>query len=165
MEEIYFSLNSAKETDAFGRALGTIAAPGDVICLDGDLGAGKTTMTQSIAGGVGVPASCYVTSPSFAIFHEYPGRLPLYHMDFYRLHDCTEIEDLGLDEYFYMDGVCVIEWALRGEEILPDERLHLYISITAEQARMVRCLFNSKGWGDRMTWLLHSLRLDLPEKS
>ena len=109
----HFTLNSLVETEAFGHRLGQLAEAGDVICLDGDLGAGKTAMTQAIARGLGVPASCYVTSPSFAIFHEYPGRLPLYHFDFYRLRGSDDVEDLGFEEFFYLSGCTVIEWSVR----------------------------------------------------
>ena len=104
-------LTSRADTEKFGILLGMAASPGDVICLDGDLGAGKTTLTQGIAKGLEVPEGCYVTSPSFAILHEYSGRIPLYHMDFYRLTGSAEIEDLGFEEYFYMSGLTVIEWS------------------------------------------------------
>ena len=113
------------DTERLGFLLGQSAVPGDVICLDGDLGAGKTTLSQAIARGLGVPADCYVTSPSFAMLHEYEGRIPMYHMDFYRLHDEVEVLDLGFDEYFYLAGLTVIEWSRRAEPILPKERLSL----------------------------------------
>lgn len=157
MEDLEFTLTSNVETAVFGKALGTLAQPGDIICLDGDLGAGKTTLTQSIAVGLGVPENCYVTSPSFAIFHEYPGRLPLYHMDFYRLHDYTEVEDLGLEEYFYLQGLCVIEWALRAEEVLPAGRLHFFISIDDEECRTVKSKFDENLWGERLTSIVKTL--------
>ena len=102
MDECRIELKSLEEHCCLGRLLGELALPGDVICLDGDLGAGKTTLTQAIARGLDVPNTCYVTSPSFAIFHEYPGRIPLYHMDFYRLQDSLEIVELGFEEYFYL---------------------------------------------------------------
>ncbi|WP_136799290.1 MULTISPECIES: tRNA (adenosine(37)-N6)-threonylcarbamoyltransferase complex ATPase subunit type 1 TsaE [Desulfosediminicola] len=146
MQSIRFSLTSREETEKFGFSLGASAKPGDVICLDGDLGAGKTTLSQSIARGVEVPGDCYVTSPSFTIFHEYPGRIPMYHMDFYRLGDAAEVEDLGFDEYFYLSGLTVIEWAIRAEEILPEERLHIMIEVSGDESRAVQCLFADKRW-------------------
>ena len=117
--------------------LGRRACPGDVICLDGDLGAGKTTLTQAIGRGLGVDKNCYITSPSFAILHTYEGRLPMYHMDFYRLQGAEDVEDLGFQEYFYLDGVTVIEWASRALEILPRERMSLVIGLRDTLVRTV----------------------------
>lgn len=160
MKTYEFELKTAMQTEKFGRALGKNAEPGDVICLDGDLGAGKTTLSQAVARGLEVPEDCYVTSPSFAIFHEYPGRLPMYHMDFYRLQDYTEVEDLGFEEYFYLSGLTVIEWSKRAEEILPDSRLHLEIEICDENSRKVTCSFDQEHWGDRLTQILHEAGLN-----
>ncbi|MFV0438849.1 MAG: tRNA (adenosine(37)-N6)-threonylcarbamoyltransferase complex ATPase subunit type 1 TsaE [Desulfopila sp.] len=128
-------------TERFGFALGKAARPDDIICLDGDLGAGKTALSQAIARGLDVPADCYVTSPSFAILHEYPGRMTMYHMDFYRLGDAAEIIDLGFTEYFYALGLAVIEWSKRAGQILPPERLELFIEIGPDDCRKVtmRC--------------------------
>jgi len=121
-------LKTLAETLAFGRLLGQSARPGDIICLDGDLGAGKTTLTQAIAQGLEVPANDYVTSPSFAILHEYQGRLPLYHMDFYRLTDSADIEDMGLDEYFFLSGLTVLEWSERAGNLVPASRLKITLT-------------------------------------
>lgn len=149
MDACRIELTSLKETVRLGKLLGELALPGDVICLDGDLGAGKTTLTQAIASGLDVPETCYVTSPSFAIFHEYPGRMPLYHMDFYRLQGPFEIVELGFEEYFYLLGLTVIEWAIRGEELLPDNRLHLWLKTTGESSRTLRCQY-STSWNSRL---------------
>ncbi len=146
-------LGSLAVTRLFGEKLGELALPGDTICLDGDLGAGKTTLTQAIARGLGVPESCYVTSPSFAIFHEYPGRIPLYHMDFYRLQDVSEIEDLGLEEYFYLSGLTVIEWSGRGGDLLPADCLQLWIENPGDDSRIVQCTY-SRNWEERLAGLL-----------
>lgn len=134
---IRIQLNNLSDTEKLGRLLGRLAASGDVICLDGDLGAGKTALSQAIARGLEVPDNCYVTSPSFAILHEYAGRIPMYHMDFYRLQDADEVEDLGLDEYFYLDGLTVIEWSTRALEMLPEERLILSIVQNDDFSRTV----------------------------
>ncbi len=134
-QELYnikISLASLLQTGALGGLLAELAQPGDIICLDGDLGAGKTTLTQAIARGLAVPESSYVVSPSFAILHEHQGRMPLYHMDFYRLGDPVEIEEQGFAEYFYRDGLCVIEWALVGEGMLPDPRLSLHLGFDGD---------------------------------
>ena len=150
--QISICLKDLEETRLFGRELGALALPGDVICLDGDLGAGKTTLTQAIAQGLQVPDSEYVTSPSFAVLHQYPGRIPLYHMDFYRLHDASEILDLGLDEYFYIGGLTVIEWPARAAGILPDDRLELTIDNPGDDRRIIHCASQS-GWEARLTAL------------
>lgn len=137
MNSIQIQLNNLADTEKLGKLLGSLALPGDVICLDGDLGAGKTALSQAIARGLGVPDNCYVTSPSFAILHEYQGRIPMYHMDFYRLQDAGEVEDLGFEEYFYLDGLTVIEWSVRAIEVLPKERLILSIVQNEDLSRTV----------------------------
>jgi tRNA threonylcarbamoyladenosine biosynthesis protein TsaE len=137
VDKIQIKLNSLSDTEKLGRLLGRGAMPGDVVCLDGDLGAGKTALAQAIARGLEVPDSCYVTSPSFALLHEYQGRLPMYHMDFYRLQDAGEAEDLGFEEYLYLGGLAVIEWSSRAPEILPDERLILSIVQNEDLSRTV----------------------------
>ena len=139
MDTIEISLNSLDETEKFGQLIGSLALAGDVICLDGDLGAGKTTLTQAIARGLDVPSSSYVTSPSFAIMHEYEGRINMYHMDFYRLDDEMEVEDLGFPEYFYKDGLTVIEWPERAGELLPVDRLDIKLTLVDEYSRKARC--------------------------
>ena len=136
-DQMIILLHDVNETENLGRLLGGAAEAGDVLCLDGDLGSGKTTLTQAIARGLEVPAACYVTSPSFAVFQEYPGRLPLYHMDFYRLRGEDDVLDLGLEEYFYASGLTVIEWSQRAPSILPEERLSLAIAGCGEGERRV----------------------------
>ncbi len=144
MDTIQIQLRSQSDTEKLGRLIGEKALPGDVICLDGELGAGKTTLSQAIARGLGVPDNCYVTSPSFAIMHEYEGRLPMYHMDFYRLQDAGEVEDLGFEEYFYLNGVTVIEWSTRAVDILPDARLTLSLTQNADLTRTVTLIYSGK---------------------
>lgn len=143
-------LRDLAETSAFGHYLGKLAQPGDVICLDGDLGAGKTALTQEIAKGLQVPGSCYVTSPSFSILQEYPGRIPLYHMDFYRLSDASEVEDLGFEEFFYLSGLTVIEWSARAKELIPESRLLLKMTIENDLARKICLDFGKGSWEIRL---------------
>ncbi|MFH2124785.1 MAG: tRNA (adenosine(37)-N6)-threonylcarbamoyltransferase complex ATPase subunit type 1 TsaE [Pseudomonadota bacterium] len=143
-------LKTLADTLAFGRLLGQVAQPGDVICLDGDLGAGKTTLTQAIAQGLEVPENEYVTSPSFAIFHEYQGRLPLYHMDFYRLADAADVQDLGLDEYFSLAGLTVLEWCERAEDLVPATRLKIIMSMELDEARLLICDPGVGAWQERL---------------
>lgn len=119
------STNSPEETKELGYRLGKNLKAGDIICLVGDLGAGKTTLTQSIAKGLDVDE--YVTSPTFTLINEYEGRYPVYHFDVYRLNDVDEMYDLGYEEYFYSGGVTLIEWGNLIEEMLPQNRLNIKI--------------------------------------
>ncbi|MBQ3465689.1 MAG: tRNA (adenosine(37)-N6)-threonylcarbamoyltransferase complex ATPase subunit type 1 TsaE [Firmicutes bacterium] len=117
---------SEKETEKLGEAMGRVAVPGTVIALIGDLGTGKTTLTKSIARGLGVTET--VTSPTFNIIREYrSGRIPLFHFDVYRIADPDEMYELGYEEYFYGDGVCVVEWADLIEELLPEDAVIIRI--------------------------------------
>ena len=115
-----------KDTEKLGENIGQKVQPGTVIALIGDLGTGKTTLTKSIARGLGVTET--VTSPTFNIIREYrSGRLPLYHFDVYRIGDPDEMFELGYEEYFYGDGVCVVEWADIIEELLPEDAVVITI--------------------------------------
>lgn len=113
-------LNNLEETEKFGIKLGKLLKRGDILCLNGDLGAGKTTLTKSIGLGLGVDE--YITSPTFALINQYSGRIPVYHFDVYRLENAHELYDLGFDDYFYGNGVCIIEWADKIERMIPKER-------------------------------------------
>ena len=128
-------ISSLGETVEFGRQLGIKAVPGDIITLAGDLGAGKTTLTQAIGKGLGVPPECYITSPTFSLLHEYPGRYPRYHMDLYRLSGEEEFIDLGFEEYLYGTGLTVIEWPDRLSSLMPEDRLHIELTILGETSR------------------------------
>lgn len=112
---------SAERTRRIGFALGELVHGGDVVLMTGGLGVGKTCLAQGIAAGLGVD-DC-VSSPSFVLLREYQGRLPLYHADFYRLDDIEEMASLGLDDYLYGDGVCVVEWADKGLSVLTEQHL------------------------------------------
>ena len=131
------TLKSLQETRFLGEHLGTVAKPGDIYTLSGDLGAGKTALTQAIGQGLGVPEDNYITSPTFSLLHEYPGRIPLYHMDLYRLGNEDEFVDLGFEEYMYGDGLTVIEWPDRLGSLMPESRLHLELKIIDEFSRSV----------------------------
>ena len=111
---------SPKETFELGRIIGLEAKAGEIICLDGDLGVGKTVFTQGFAKGLGIDEA--VNSPTFTIIQEYDeGRLPLYHFDVYRIGNPEEMYEIGYEDYFYGQGVCLIEWAKLIEELIPDE--------------------------------------------
>lgn len=115
-----------QDTDKIGKIIGECLKSGTVICLEGDLGAGKTTLTQSIAKGLGIKD--YVTSPTFTIIKEYIGRLSLYHMDAYRLDSEDDMYDLGYDEYINSDGVCIIEWASNIKGLIPKSAISITIT-------------------------------------
>ena len=133
--KIYSS--SPENTFALGKKLGSICEPGDVICLAGELGAGKTTMAQAIAAGAGVDQKEYVNSPTFAILHEYGGRIPIYHMDFYRLGSSEDVVELGLEEYFYGHGLTLIEWFERAIDLLPESVLIVELNYLNESTREI----------------------------
>ncbi len=125
MESLKLNVHSPEQTQLLGSYLGELAQKTDVFLLVGELGTGKTCLAQGIARGLGVKE--YAFSPSFVILREYHGRLPLYHIDFYRLDHIEEIADLGLEEYFYGDGVCVVEWAEKGLQVVPQSNLLITI--------------------------------------
>ena len=115
-----------EETLALGVKIGEQALPGTVICVDGDLGAGKTVLAQGIAKGLGI--SEQVVSPTFTILQEYrDGRIPFYHFDVYRIEDPDEMYEVGFEDYFYGDGICMIEWAELIRELLPEDHVHITI--------------------------------------
>jgi len=132
---------SVERTRSVGSALGKLAEAGDVILLVGPLGAGKTCLTQGVARGLGVIES--VVSPTFVLLREYRGRLPLFHLDFYRLDSVDEISSLGLEDYLFGDGVCVVEWAEKGLAALPRE--HLLIEIERAEASRRRLRLRPSG--------------------
>ena len=119
-------IKNEKETENFGRRLGESLSAGDVVAMVGDLGTGKTTLTGYIARGLGIKET--VSSPTFTIIKEYnSGRLPLYHFDVYRIGDPEELFNIGADEYFDGDGVCVVEWADLVSEELPENSKYIFI--------------------------------------
>ncbi len=145
-------LKSLEETEKFGLKLGKFLQKGDILCLNGELGAGKTTMTKSIGIGLGVEE--YITSPTFSLINQYSGRLPVYHFDVYRLENVDELFDLGFDEYFYGNGVCIIEWADKIKRMLPKERIVVDIENGSdEEIRIIKI----SGFGIRFDELLKEL--------
>ncbi|MBP5178031.1 MAG: tRNA (adenosine(37)-N6)-threonylcarbamoyltransferase complex ATPase subunit type 1 TsaE [Lachnospiraceae bacterium] len=116
--------NSDKDTFEFGKQLGEKAEPGTVICLDGDLGTGKTVIAKGIAAGLGVKEP--VSSPTFTVIKEYTeGRLPFYHFDVYRIEDPLEMDEIGYEDYFYGNGVTVIEWSDMIKELIPEKAMKI----------------------------------------
>ncbi|MCI7148023.1 MAG: tRNA (adenosine(37)-N6)-threonylcarbamoyltransferase complex ATPase subunit type 1 TsaE [Candidatus Fimisoma sp.] len=134
-------IKNEKETENFGRRLGESLSAGDVVAMVGDLGTGKTTLTGYIARGLGIKET--VSSPTFTIIKEYnSGRLPLYHFDVYRIGDPEELFNIGADEYFDGDGVCVVEWADLVSEELPENSKYIFIEYGEKEGeRIYKCTF------------------------
>ena len=132
MEEYKITVHSDNETIAVAQNIESEKFPNMVICLDGELGSGKTLFTKGFAHALGIDE---ITSPTFTIIKEYDGELPLYHMDVYRLEDSSE--DIGIEEYFDKGGVTIIEWADIIKDILPEERLDIKFKITGENSRVL----------------------------
>ena len=133
-------LDSEAETDRLGRAMAAVVEPNTVIGLIGPLGAGKTRLVRAIASALGVSPAA-VSSPTFVLIHEYEGRLPVYHFDAYRLVGPEQFEALGVLEYWHRGGLCLVEWADRVLELLPDSAWRLTIEVTGHESR--RALFAS----------------------
>lgn len=133
--EIKIPSQSSEDTFRVGAIIGARADKGDIIALIGDLGTGKTRLTQGIAAGLEVPAVYPITSPTFTLINEYPGRFVLYHFDIYRLEGSKDLEDMGYEDYFYGDGVVVIEWAERIRDILPEGVLFINFTYIDEHNR------------------------------
>ncbi|MGP4042603.1 tRNA (adenosine(37)-N6)-threonylcarbamoyltransferase complex ATPase subunit type 1 TsaE [Gracilibacillus sp. D59] len=133
MSQYIFETKTEEETRRLANELALLLSPGQVLTLEGDLGAGKTTFTKGLGAGLGVRRT--INSPTFTIVKEYMGEIPLYHMDAYRLEDIQE--DIGFDEYFNGDGITVVEWASFIEEFLPEERLQIQIKRIDEHTRKI----------------------------
>jgi tRNA threonylcarbamoyladenosine biosynthesis protein TsaE len=128
-----FISESPEETQRLGEELGRLTQPGDLFLLVGNLGTGKTCLTQGIAWGLGIEG--YATSPSFVVVNQYRGRLPLYHIDLYRLDSIEEVIELGLDDYLYREGVSVVEWAEKALAVLPKEHLLIEMNFLSDTSR------------------------------
>ncbi|GAB6095924.1 tRNA (adenosine(37)-N6)-threonylcarbamoyltransferase complex ATPase subunit type 1 TsaE [Desulfatiferula olefinivorans] len=135
------------DTHRIGRELGALAEPGTVICLAGDLGSGKTALVQGLARGLGVPDAYYVTSPSYTLVNAYPGRLPLYHLDLYRIEDPEDVWDLGIDEMLADGGVLAVEWPDRLPPGFFEDYLRIEMVIGRDDARQLYFQRFSAGLG------------------
>lgn len=128
--------HSERETEEIARTFAKTLKPGDIVCLFGDLGAGKTNFTRGFVQAYGIPADV-VDSPTFTIINEYEGELSVYHMDCYRLEHHSEALEIGIEEYLYGDGICIIEWPERILELLPEEILRVEIELLGEKSRKI----------------------------
>lgn len=146
-----FLVNNVSKTLELGRKLGALANSGDIICLTGDLGTGKTHISKGFAEGLNITE--HITSPTFNIVNEYhSGRLTLYHFDVYRVNDPDEIYAIGFDEYIFGDGVSLIEWANYIEELIPEEYLHINIKKMPELGEDYRQI-TLKAYGPRYDYI------------
>ncbi|MDO8140882.1 MAG: tRNA (adenosine(37)-N6)-threonylcarbamoyltransferase complex ATPase subunit type 1 TsaE [Candidatus Brocadiales bacterium] len=152
-KKITFKSTSSEETIRFGERLGKLLAPGHVVALVGELGAGKTTMVKGIVRGLGVIDKRAVKSPTFALVHRYEGRIPIYHFDAYRLGSNQEMLAIGSDEMVYGNGVSIIEWADKVPECLPEEYLKITLIAVSENERTIEM----RGYGERYNKIINSL--------
>jgi len=144
-----YTVNNVEQTTEIGIQIGKLANPGDIICLTGDLGAGKTHLSKGIARGLNI--TDHITSPTFTIVNEYEGRLKLYHFDVYRVNDADEISAIGFDEYIFSDGVSIIEWANYIDELIPEEHISINITKLPEDVNLRKIVI--EGFGDRYNYI------------
>jgi tRNA threonylcarbamoyladenosine biosynthesis protein TsaE len=142
------------KTFHIGRILGETLTAGDIVALTGELGAGKTCFTQGIARGLGVPEVYQITSPTFTLVNEYPGRLNLIHLDVYRLSSSRDLQDLGYEEFFFGKGVTVIEWAEKIQDIIPEKSLSVTMAYLDQNQRSI----DMKGPPDQITRISNVLK-------
>ena len=152
--DIILISRSAEDTQIIGKIIGENLSNGDVVALIGELGSGKTCITQGIARGIGVPEEYQITSPTFTLINEYPGKTTLYHVDIYRLSGSQDLEDMGYEEYFYSDGIIVIEWAEKIKELLPGECFYVYLRYLDENKRELKI----SGRRDKMEKIFEKLK-------
>ncbi|MEZ3478311.1 MAG: tRNA (adenosine(37)-N6)-threonylcarbamoyltransferase complex ATPase subunit type 1 TsaE [Lachnospiraceae bacterium] len=135
----FIETNSPEETFEAGRKLGMNAKPGEIYTLNGDLGVGKTVFTQGVAAGLGILE--HVNSPTFTIVQVYEsGRLPFYHFDVYRIGDVEEMDEIGYEDYFYGNGLCIVEWAERIRELIPPQARQITIAKNLEKGFAYRMI-------------------------
>lgn len=138
-----FITENSDETKQIGQAIGRLLASGDIVLLFGELGTGKTCLTQGIADGIGIDEGQHVTSPSYILINVYTGKIPIYHIDLYRIQDPDALYELGLAEYLYGEGVCVVEWADRMTNLPKD-----YLKIVLEWIDLERRRFQVSSVGN-----------------
>jgi len=128
---------SVDDTQKLGEIIGTAVTGGTVLALTGDLGSGKTAFVQGLARGLEVPDDYYITSPSYTLINEYPGRYPLFHVDLYRISDPMDMENIGLYEILHNSGIVAIEWADRIEQKLLPDPINIHFELTGEKSRKI----------------------------
>lgn len=143
MKRLAILSRSSGETEEMGQWLGSVLTKGSLVALRGELGSGKTCFTRGVVATAAPESAHLVASPTFAIMNEYPGAIPVYHFDFYRLSGDNEIAELGFEEYFQGDGICVIEWSERLKELLPKDYLSVSFQHRGDDQRQV--VFEANG--------------------
>ncbi len=142
-KQIQIITESLEETQLLGQKIGALISAGTVICLTGDLGSGKTSFVQGLAMGLGVSDDYYITSPTYVLINEYPGRHPLFHVDLYRMEDPVDFEDIGLYEILHGKGVVVVEWADKLNKNLLAEYLTIHFEILNDESRKLTISANA----------------------
>ena len=137
MPTLQITTNSPAETEQLGGTLGLLLHPGSFLALRGDLGGGKTCLTRGVVASLAPQSTHLVASPTYAIMNCYPGNVPVYHFDFYRLTGDDDIAELGFEEFFYGDGVCVVEWSERLVELRPSDVLTLQFEYSGDSQRLI----------------------------
>ncbi len=137
MPELRITTGSPEETERLGWTIGSLLQPGSFLALRGDLGGGKTCLTRGVTALLAPQSAHLVASPTYAIMNCYPGAIPVYHFDFYRLTGDDDIAELGFEEFFYGDGVCVVEWSERLVELMPDDVLTLMFEYAGDDRRLI----------------------------
>jgi len=140
VKKVYITTHSVQETRQLGRKIGILLKQPLIIALIGDLGSGKTAFVQGLAQGLDVPADYYITSPTFTLINEYPGRLALIHIDLYRLETIRDLEDIGLDELLYDQAVLAVEWADKLTDNLADSYLSMQFEIIDDEYRKINLI-------------------------
>jgi len=134
---LQITTGSSLETEQLGAGIGSLLHPGSFLALRGDLGGGKTCLTRGVVAALAPQSNTLVASPTYAIMNCYPGTTPVYHFDFYRLSGDDDIAELGFEEFFYGDGVCVVEWSERLDELLPADALILLFEYAGDDKRLI----------------------------
>ena len=137
MPKLQITSDSPGETEALGACIGSLLQSGSFLALQGDLGGGKTCLTRGVVTSLAPQSAHLVASPTYAIMNCYPGSTPVYHFDFYRLAGDNDIDELGFEEYFYGDGVCVAEWSERLAQLLPEDVLTLLFEYAGDDRRLI----------------------------
>ncbi len=154
--QFQITTHTSDETQKLGKTIGKWIEHSLVIGLSGDLGSGKTAFVQGLAEGLEVPDEYYITSPTFTLINQYPGRFPLFHIDLYRLDGISDLEDIGLDELLHNQAVIAIEWAEKMSHDLPAEHLAMTFEITDDDYRRISLI----AYGHNLANLIKALELD-----
>ncbi|MFZ4858008.1 MAG: tRNA (adenosine(37)-N6)-threonylcarbamoyltransferase complex ATPase subunit type 1 TsaE [Desulfuromonadaceae bacterium] len=160
MPRLQITTGSSRETEQLGASIGSLLHPGCFIALQGDLGGGKTCLTRGVVAALAPQSAHLVASPTYAIMNCYPGNPSVYHFDFYRLAGDDDIAELGFEEFFYGDGVCIVEWSERLTELLPPDALTILFEYSGDDRRVITMTSS----GQKSDVLLEQLKDELQNK-